>query len=226
MKDRQQQLLSTIVKEYIKSAQPVASGFLVEKFEEPVSSATIRNEMVELEKQGYIIQPHTSAGRIPTAKAYQFYVDHYLESKPLAKNLQAKLIEGVKNAEGARGAIKQLAKNLAELSQEAVIVAFAKNDSYYTGLSNLFAKPEFENQNLVVNLSKVIDHLDNTMQNLFDQIEQPQIMIGPNCPFAEHCSTIATKYHYNKNHGLIALLGPIRMDYQTNLNTINFITNL
>jgi heat-inducible transcriptional repressor len=73
--ERREQLLRFIVDEYVRSAQPVASSAVVRRYGLPVSSATIRNEMARLEDEGYIVQPHTSAGRIPSDKGYRYYVE-------------------------------------------------------------------------------------------------------------------------------------------------------
>lgn len=73
--ERREQLLRFIVDEYVRSAQPVASSAVVQRYGLPVSSATIRNEMARLEDDGYIVQPHTSAGRVPSDKGYRYYVE-------------------------------------------------------------------------------------------------------------------------------------------------------
>jgi transcriptional regulator of heat shock response len=74
MTKRQEKLLQVIVKEYVRNPKPVSSKTLAQKYKLGLSSATIRNEMKELEKQGYLIQPHTSAGREPTEKAYRLFI--------------------------------------------------------------------------------------------------------------------------------------------------------
>ena len=76
MTDRKCNILKIIVEEFIATAQPVGSKTLIEKFNLPFSSATIRNEMQELEENGYLEKPHTSAGRIPSPQGYRFYVEH------------------------------------------------------------------------------------------------------------------------------------------------------
>ena len=74
--ERKTAILRAIVQEYISTAQPVGSSHVAALAGVPVSSATIRNEMAVLEQEGYLVQPHTSAGRIPTDKGYRFFVDH------------------------------------------------------------------------------------------------------------------------------------------------------
>src|SRR5689334_12518822 len=77
--NRQHKILQAIVEQYAEVASPVGSSLLAKAFE--VSSATIRADMAELERAGYIQQPHTSAGRVPTDKGYRFYVNNLAESK-------------------------------------------------------------------------------------------------------------------------------------------------
>ena len=79
MDDRKLKILSAVVNEYIVTGEPVGSKAIMAHVK--ASSATIRNEMAELEKQGYLEQPHTSAGRIPTYKGYRLYVDTMMEQK-------------------------------------------------------------------------------------------------------------------------------------------------
>jgi heat-inducible transcriptional repressor len=74
--DRKTAILSAVVQEYIATAQPVGSSHIAEAPSINVSSATVRNEMAHLEHEGYLTQPHTSAGRIPTDKGYRYFVDH------------------------------------------------------------------------------------------------------------------------------------------------------
>ena len=77
--DRKKKILKHIVDEYIENAEPVSSGTIVEKYETNISSATVRNDMAELEKGGYLEKTHTSSGRIPSAKGYRLYVDELLK---------------------------------------------------------------------------------------------------------------------------------------------------
>src|SRR5580658_10259982 len=76
LNDRQAAILEAVVTEYIGSAEPVGSSHVANAPGVQVSSATVRSEMSALEQDGYLIQPHTSAGRIPTDKGYRFFVDH------------------------------------------------------------------------------------------------------------------------------------------------------
>lgn len=76
LEERRNEILRTLVEEYIRSGEPVSSRTIAEQSDLGVSTATIRNDLAALERDGYVVQPHTSAGRIPTAIAYRYYVDH------------------------------------------------------------------------------------------------------------------------------------------------------
>ncbi|MFH1565230.1 MAG: hypothetical protein ABIC82_05315 [bacterium] len=217
MNERKENLLKYIVEEFYQTAQPVGSSLLVDKYYPDLSSATIRNEMADLEKEEYIIQPYTSAGRIPTEKGYRHYLDNLLKPKKLAKS-KCGVIDEICTARGEqRDNIKKLSKSIAAMSSETVFVAFDKYDFYYTGISNLIAKPEFCSQNLILNISKVIDHFDEVLENIFNKInDNVDILIGSQNPFSPNCAAIITKYKTNGVEQLLGILGPMRMNYQEN----------
>jgi heat-inducible transcriptional repressor len=77
--ERKAAILKAVVEEYVETAQPVGSGTIATSSHLGVSSATVRNEMTILEREGYLAQPHTSAGRVPTDRGYRFFVDHFTE---------------------------------------------------------------------------------------------------------------------------------------------------
>lgn len=219
MKKRTQKILASIIKSHVKSAQPVSSAFLAKKFD--VSSATMRNEMADLEKEGYIYQPHTSAGRVPTEQAYAFYIENFLQDKELSTKIKKDILKEVKKAEDKIGKIKKMARQIADISNETVLVAFAPNSIYYTGLSNLFSKPEFANPEIICGLSEIIDHLDEVMHEIFNKIENLEILIGKENPFGNDCSSILAPYSLSKKEkGILGILGPMRMDYNSNVSLL------
>src|SRR5579863_3100287 len=91
-------ILATVVYEYIATAEPVGSMTLTQKYNLGVSSATIRNEMAELEASGYLVQPHTSAGRVPSDAGYRTYVDDLMPPETLSDNEQHRIHEELRAA--------------------------------------------------------------------------------------------------------------------------------
>jgi len=90
LEDRRSEILRALVEEHIRSGEPVSSRAIVERARLSVSTATVRHDLTALESEGYVIQPHTSAGRIPTSAAYRYYVDH-LGPGRLRSTAQAKI---------------------------------------------------------------------------------------------------------------------------------------
>ena len=89
--NRKRRLLQAAIYHYVRTGKPVGSQIIVDKYNFGMSSATVRNLLVSLEKEGYLVQPHTSAGRIPTDKGYRFYVDSLLEVQSLASAEEEKI---------------------------------------------------------------------------------------------------------------------------------------
>lgn len=222
--DRKKFLLETIIKEYLKTAAPVSSGVLVEKYKLDISTATVRNEMMELEEEGYIYQPHTSAGRVPTEQAYELILSGIKENKN-KKELRGSEHDALEKIfRHDEAAFRQTAKAVAELANGAVFWAFHKNDLYYTGISNLFAQPEFSRVDRIYDVSAVIDRLEEIIDEVFEELDYgEQVLIGSNNPFGDFLSTVLVKYKNNNTSGIFGILGPMRMDYNRNLALVEFI---
>lgn len=226
MNERQNNLLCLIIEEYIRTSEPVSSQLVAAKYFKDLSSATIRNEMMALEEAGLIFQPHTSSGRVPTTKGYRYYLDHLLTDKKIKNQNQALLAKLIKKSSGERQDLKELAKVLAEISTSAVLVGFAANDVYYTGIANLFRQPEFVERGLAYSISEVIDHLDEIMAKIFAKVDEKiKVLVGEESPFGNLTSVILTKYQWGKNQSLLGFLGPQRMPYQDSIGLINYLKN-
>ncbi len=222
MHERQASLLANIIEQYIATAQPVGSKAIVDQGVFDVSSATIRNEMAALESEGYIYQPHTSSGRVPTERGYHYYVAHQLEVGALPKKQQAQLKQHLDDFSLDR--FKLLIKDVATLSDNAVFVTFAANSFYYTGFSNLFAQPEFGQRDLVCRIGDMIDHFDQIVADLNMQVSgSVDILIGSKNPFSQLCSAVIGRYSVADMDGIIGILGPTRMDYRHALSSLSFI---
>ena len=207
------QLLKLVTEEYIASAEPVGSQALVDRHDLGVSSATVRNWFALLEEAGLLQQTHTSGGRIPTEDGFRLYVERFLTPKSVSKKVRDRLVQ-VASLDGDRR-IKLVAREVADSLGLASIVALHEADTYYTGLSQLFAQPEFRHWQRVVSMTELLDHLDQTLGSLrHTTFIQPQWLIGKDCPFGPASSVIVA----SSPQGLIGILGPLRMDYQDALS--------
>src|SRR5882672_11089773 len=95
LNERERKVLEAIVQNYVETAEPVGSRVLAKRFGLGVSPATIRNAMSDLEEKGYLFHPHTSAGRVPTDRAYRIYVDAMMGPLPVTKLEKAKIRDGL-----------------------------------------------------------------------------------------------------------------------------------
>ena len=220
MHDRSANLLKHLVRLYISNAEPVSSSALVGINEIlDVSSATIRSEMANLENEGFVSQPHTSAGRVPTEKGYRFYIDNFLEMHTLLQEVEKRLSETANLVNESILLKKRIAKTLAELTHEVVIISIDENDIYYTGLSYLLSQPEFREQAQVTSVSQLLEQCEqiiNELSNLV-AINDTQIFLGRENPFGESCALVISPIQ----QGFIGILGPMRMDYDYTFTLMN-----
>jgi heat-inducible transcriptional repressor len=223
MDERKQLILEIIIQEHIKTGAPVGSGVVVEKYHLDVSAATVRNDMSWLEHEGFIAQPHTSAGRIPTEGAYQWFLNRVKAGK--LKDISKGEIKALlKNKE--EDDLKQVAKVLAQHSNNAIFWAFNPRNLYYTGISNLFAQPEFAQIEKVYDLSVVIDRMDEVIEDVFRQFDQGiHTIIGADNPFGAFCSTVLCKYKHKDGYSMFGVIGPMRMDYAKNISLVNLVNS-
>ena len=226
--ERQKFILEKIVKEYTDFAYPVGSQLLEEKYDFGFCPATIRNEMQKLTESGYLYQPHTSAGRVPTDKGYRFFVDNLLEEGilELEDDFEANEVFG-KEREDVFKTITHLSRFLAEASLSlATVHLFEKGFFWKEGWEELLREPEFEERDFISNFTKFLKKFEKSVGD-FDIDSEIEIYIGKENPFTrtKDFSIILTKCSFpDGENGIVSLLGPKRMTYEKNISLINSIT--
>jgi heat-inducible transcriptional repressor len=216
MTDRQQNILSAIVEQYAEVASPVGSTLLAKLFS--VSSATIRAEMAELERLGYIMQPHTSAGRVPSDKGYRFYVNNLHEdSQPVLPEGRAEraLASRVQHAGAPERMIRNAVDTLVELTHNLGLATIG-NQLYIAGLSNLFGQPEFINGMQVQQVAQLLDNLEPWLREAAPN-EPLSVYIGSENPVGRSagCSLIISRFRSPfSDRSYIGTLGPTRQSYR------------
>lgn len=165
--ERKIKILDAVIRNYLATGEPVGSRTISKYTDLNLSSATIRNEMSDLEDLGYIIQPHTSAGRIPSDKGYRFYVDHLMEQKDQEVAQMREFV--IEKTEKMEKVLKQVAKMLANNTNYATVVsapAYYHNKIKFIQLSQLdhhqILAVVVMNSNMVKNqIIQVEEALDN-----------------------------------------------------------------
>src|SRR5690625_7804233 len=122
--DRRRDVLRAMFEDYVHSREPVGSKALVERHSLGVSPATIRNDMAVLEDSGYIHQPHTSAGRVPTDKGYRLFVDQISTLKPLSSAERAAIQRLLGGAVDLDDVVERTVRLLAQLTRQVAVVQY------------------------------------------------------------------------------------------------------
>ncbi|KKS66736.1 MAG: Transcriptional regulator of heat shock protein [Parcubacteria group bacterium GW2011_GWC2_42_6] len=217
MEKRQRKILNSIIKEYQRTGQPVSSQSLLERFVFNFSPATMRSEMLELDETGFLEQPHTSAGRVPTDKAYRLFIDELEGEAPTSSERE------------------QVWRRMEQLRQESLheMAQFLADCSHNIGLSGVFGRttdfheagwrwlaeePEFDGDNLK-NILKCFDSLDDDFNEFFSDLDEDvEIFIGQENPikYLRDYSLVITGFTQDDSRGILGILGPKRMNYQKN----------
>lgn len=220
MTDRQAKLLATIIEQYAEVASPVGSVTLAKLF--GVSSATIRSEMSRLEELGYIAQPHTSAGRIPTDTGYRFYVnqlndirDSELEAPALSDRSTRAIDARVATyADRTDRAIRSAVDSLVDITHNLGIATIG-DQLYMSGMGNLFSQPEFSSTKHVQQIARLLDNLEPWLREAAPN-EPLNVYIGAENPIGKssEASLIISRFRSPySDRSYIGVLGPTRQDY-------------
>lgn len=232
MNTRQRQILSAVVELYTQTALPVGSQVLLERFQFPVSSATLRNDMVALEEAGYLYQPHVSAGRIPTDAGYRFYVEEMMGDEDLSREDQRRLQKELLMMKAKQARLgRSTTKLLSALSGNLAVSGLIDKDEFYDfGIKELMEKPEFQEIDELCRLVETLDSLDERLDIIFAKLGngETQIFIGDENPIKgiSNCSMVVAPYQSSEGQGILAIIGPKRMDYAKNKSLIEYMKKL
>jgi heat-inducible transcriptional repressor len=220
MTDRQAKILSAIIEQYAEVASPVGSVMLAKIFD--VSSATVRNDMAELELAGYIAQPHTSAGRIPTDKGYRFYVNHITNSSMTSAERGAeRALSARMNGGSTERVIRNTVDTLVELTHNLGLATLG-DQLYMSGLSNLFGQPEFIQPGQVQEVARLLDNLEPWLREAAPN-EPLNVYIGRENPIGRSsgCSLIISKFRSPySDRSYVGIVGPTRQSYRSVMNLV------
>lgn len=232
--ERKKKVLQAIVKHFIETAEPVGSNTILVSYQFHVSPATIRNDMMSLEQSGYIYQPHTSSGRVPTDKGYRLFVDEMADYTKARKEAHIALTQIRENykVEKVREKLYDAVTLLARATNLASFSTTPDNPrTFFLGMSNVLKQPEFAEN--IVQASEVIEVLekhDNFVKTLasLQVIDKVRTFIGEEniLPQIQSCSIIAAKYNKDGFEGYIGVLGPKRMNYAFNIVMLEEIKKL
>lgn len=224
--ERQKTILDALIREHVATAEPVASAELVKRYRMAYSPATVRNELLCLDEAGYLAQPHTSAGRMPTDKGYRYFITHLLESHGITEGEELKLVT-LRGVADPIEFTRRTSRIMARLTRNLALTGFPGQNLFYkSGLRDVMQEPEFRDLAAVQEFSALVDHIEEEVMRFFDPEDfvEPKTFIGVENPIrqARHYGMIASSYETPfQKENLIILLGPKRMDYGHNLALLN-----
>ena len=235
LSERQQALLKAIIEEYIESAEPVGSEVIERKYDLGVSPATIRIEMGKLTDMGYLKQPHTSAGRVPTSMGFRLYVNELMKEKQLPVTAEVSIKEKLWQQRAREE--KLLKEAVSALAQRCDMLGMALADEgavYYAGAANILDWPEFYD----IDVARFVLSLFDENPRLQEIIGKAQgsdpihILFGEELGFEDLLPTgfVFTRYimanPVKEKGGVIGVVGPARMNFALVLPYVKYVRDL
>ncbi len=232
-KERKEIVLGIVVNEYIKSVTPVSSGYIAQKYHLDLSPATIRNILAELEEDGYLTHPHTSAGRIPTQQGYRYYVDHLMhEIQLLGEEKERIKVEYQKEVKDLETLLDRTSEVIADLTHYTSIVSVDgwTRKIFCKGTSHVIEYPDIRDLNKIKEILYALEEKERILELLNRDLEEKiNIFIGHELTFSaiDNCSLVISQYKVSSGpSGRIAVLGPTCMNYERVVSTLDYFSEL
>lgn len=224
MTSRQAKILAAIIEEYAEIATPVGSVTLAKLFD--VSSATIRADMVSLERLGLIEQPHISAGRVPTDTGYRWYVNNLQTGQenllPTESETTRALNVRVRDAGEPSQAIRSAVDSLVQLTGNAGLATIG-SQLYTNGLTNLFTQPELTNIDTTREVAYLLDNLEPWLRETAPR-KPISVFIGQENPIGKSsgCSLIISRYRSPySDRSYVGVIGSTRQNYRQAMSLVS-----
>ena len=227
---RKEQILEMIVDRYIESAEPVGSRLVSRKL--GLSSATIRNVMSDLEDEGYITHPHTSAGRIPTDKGYRYYITTLMHKKNLNEKI-VKMVEAQyhQKVQGLGDILEKTSHLISSLTNYVgVTMVPGAEKVYLDGASHLMEQPEFQDISKLHSLFRCLEDKVSILKILCDSPEDDRLTIHigkeNKSNSLSECSIVTRGYKIKgRASGKLGVIGPKRMVYERVIPMVEYLAD-
>ena len=232
IKQRKDRILAIVVGQYIKTITPVGSHTITEEFNLDVSPATVRNILAELEEQGYLTHPHTSAGRIPTQRGYRYYVDHLMNEIELLegekKRIQAECKQYVNQLENL---MDKASSMISDITSYTTIISVDGWGSkiILKGTSNVVGYHEQTDILKIQAILRILEEKERILALINRDLQHKiDIYIGHEMALKEieGCSLAVSSFEKDGLTGRIAVSGPTRMNYDRVVSALEYMSDL
>ena len=229
---RKQKILGAVVNDYLQSAEPVSSDKICKKYMRDISPATIRNEMAQLEEEGFLQHPHTSSGRIPSDLGYRYFVNQLMKLRGLThKEIQFIEKEYKKAGKNTEELLHTTLKIAATLSHLLAVITAPKMPFKVisSGMTNMIKQPEFNDTEHIKNILSVIEREDLIEHIMDDSAKDDDITIRIGSEIKhkkiKDCSIVVSRYDlFGESVGTISIIGPTRMTYSKITSVVDTIS--
>jgi len=236
-KARKDEILRVTIDQYIGSVTPVSSARIAKECSFSLSTATIRNILAELEEEGFLTHPHTSAGRVPTQEGYRYYVDHFLHEIQLLEEEKARIkAEYAMESRELDFLLDTTSKVLSDMTHYTAIVSVDgwDNKLFCGGTSFIVGYADYNDVNRdirkIKNILAALDEKERLLAVINRKLAQRiNILIGKemDCSAIDGCSLAVSEYRTKQGmSGRIAVLGPTRMDYNRVVAALEYFSGL
>ena len=230
--ERKLKILQAIITDFIRNAEPVGSRTLSKMLEMNISPATIRNEMADLEDMGYLFHPHTSAGRVPSDKAYRLYVNTLMDKYELEQaekqRIKRELRSNMAELERTVRHASELLSEITNLTSFATVEDMRDMSLFLQGMTRIFAYPEYSTIEHARNFLEMVDDKDTLADELASRGEGLTVTIGDenSTRIVPGSTIISATYHVDgRMVGKLGVIGPTRMKYDEITSIIEYMSN-
>lgn len=237
LRARKDEILRVTVEQYITTVTPVSSARVAETCSLDLSSATIRGILAELEGEGYLTHPHTSAGRVPTQSGYRYYVDHFIsEIQLLEKEKDRIKAEYDRKTLELEALLGKTSRVLSDMTHYTSIVSVDgwENRFFCGGTSFIVGYSDYHDLNkditAIKNILAALDEKEKLLEVINRRLANKiDILIGReiDCSDIDNCSLVVSKFASRRGpSGRLAVLGPTRMDYNRVVSALDYFSHL
>ncbi|MBF0490723.1 MAG: hypothetical protein HQL15_08955 [Candidatus Omnitrophica bacterium] len=229
---RKDKILTIVIGHYIKTTVPVGSHFITEEYKVEVSPATVRNILAELEEEGYLSHPHTSAGRVPTQRGYRYYVDHLMHEIQLLeeekKRIQSEHKRYVDHLETLMEKTSQVMTDLTNYTSIICVDGWGSK-IILKGTSHVVGYPENTDILKIQAILRILEEKERLLALINRDLDHKvEIYIGHEMALKEMdgCSLAVSSFEKDGLTGRIAVLGPTRMNYDRVVSALDYISDI
>jgi transcriptional regulator of heat shock response len=229
--DRQIKLLEAIIKEYSESSVPVGSKTVVKKYSLKVSPATVRNEMASLLDDGFLEMMHTSSGRVPTPRAFRFFIEELMEEDeiPVLQEVAFKQKLWSQRFEFEK-MLREAVLSLSDVVGNLAVAVTSEGFVTHAGAYHILDSTEFLEVEVAKSMLKLLDRYE-LLKTMFDGVSKNSdvtVAVGDEIgqPNMDYCAIALSPFRAGNKSGYISVFGPSRMNYPTVVPVVRYTRNL